>query len=333
MHWRQVIAEEWNRIWLTFRRFLKTDRAVLVASISIALFFWLVTKMSKDYETIREVSIQYDLPAGKTFLNTPASSVRARIKSGGWTLFFNYMKGGFPSVRYPLESSNRQSLSSTSIINKISSSIDSKYEVLSVESDIITVQLDDAVTKKVPVEMDVQVEILHGFLPADSIRVQPDTFILEGPASLLEKLDRYPTEAVRIPELSGSFSQKVRPLTPENPQLKISPAEIIVTNTIEKATEGELVIPIEVKNALADSVSIMPSHVFLKYRAPLSLFPDISRADFAVVLDLEGVSPHTDHNVQVPQVVRKPKFTHIVGISPQAVQYFFVEKKVHETSN
>jgi hypothetical protein len=310
------------------QRFLKTDRAILILSISIALFFWLFTKMSKDYETDRLVYFNFELPEGKTFLNTPPKYIKTQIKGGGWNLFFNYLRGGLPDVDFPLEKENVQNISSTSLINKISTTIGTKYEVLNVESDIISIKLDDEHVKKVPVQLNIDLQIENGFMQADSLQVTPKEFTISGPQTVVDNITTYPTEKVVIDEIGGSFSQKIKAKKPANPQLKISPQEVVITNTVEKSTEGQLVVPIRILNAPDSSISILPRNVFIKYRAPLSIFGEITKDDFTVIARLDANNMASANNTLPLEIIRQPSFTKVISMSPPAIEYYFVKEVV-----
>lgn len=311
-----------------FQRFLKTDRAILILSIGIALFFWLFTKMSKSYETDRLVKFNFELPEGKTFLNTPPSHIKTQIKGGGWNLFFNYLRGGLPEVDYPLGKANVQNISSTSIVNRISATVGTKYEVLNVESDIITIKLDDDHVKKVPVELNVDLQIENGFMQADSLQVMPTEFTISGPETVVNSIKAYPTEKVVVDQITGSFSQKIKAKKPSNPQLKIEPEEVIITNTVEKSTEGQLVIPIRILNAPDSNIAILPKNVFIKYRAPLSIFAKITKDDFTVVARLNANNMASGNNTLPLEMVRQPGFTKVISMSPPAIEYYFVKEEI-----
>lgn len=305
-------------------RFIKTDRAILVLSISIALFFWFFTKMSKNYETEREVDIQYELPEGKTFLNHPPQTIKANIKGGGWNLFFYWLSGSVLSINFPLDNTDTQFISSTNIVNKLSATIGTKYEVLNVESDIITIKLDNDSTRQIPVVLDVDLRMKNGFMQADSLRIEPDFFTVSGPQSIVENLTFYPTEKVIIEEVSGDFSQKIKAKTPLNSQLKIKPEEVVITNKVERYTEGELVVPIKILNA-TDSISILPKNVFIKYRAALSVFSRITVEDFSVVARLDETNLKRGNNTLALELVRQPAFTKVVTMNPPTIEYYVIQ--------
>lgn len=282
--------------------------------------------MSKEYETYRIVNINYELPEGKTFVNTPPKTVKVNIKSGGWSLFFNYVWGGLPDIDLPLENQASQYISPVNIANKISSAIDDKYTVVNVESDVINIKLDDDNAKQVPVVLDFELKIKNGFMQADSIRFSPREFTISGPKSLMEDINFYSTEYMKTDELSGNFSQKIKALKPVNAELKIEPKEILVTSKIEKYTEGEIVIPIEVINA-PDSISILPKNVFIKYRAPLSIFSKIKQSDFTVVATLNETILASGNNTLALELIKQPKFTKVVAMLPPTIEYYFVKEE------
>ena len=280
--------------------------------------------MSKDYETEREVNIQFELPEGKTFLNSPPQTIKANIKGGGWSLFFYWLRGSALSINFPLDNTETQFISSTNIVNKLSATIGTKYQVLNVESDIITIKLDNDNAKQVPILLDVDLRIENGFMQADSLTVIPNVFTISGPQSIIENITFYPTEKVIIDEITGNFSQKIKAKQALNPQLKIKPEEVIITNKVEKYTEGELVVPIQILNA-TDSIFILPKNVFIKYRAALSVFASIRAADFSVVARLDEASLKRGNNTLALELTRQPAFSKVVAMNPPTIEYYVIQ--------
>ncbi len=158
------------------KRFFKTDRAILIISISIALVFWFMTKMEGEFKTSREVNLLYILPDGKIFLNTPPQKINAEIQGGGWNLFYTYLRGMTSDITFRLDSNAVQNISSTNIINKLSSHLGSSYKVVNVDRNIVTIKLDKSKQKKVPVELDVEIKAKNGFMQADTVSYTPREF-------------------------------------------------------------------------------------------------------------------------------------------------------------
>ncbi len=313
-----------------FKKFLGTDRAILILSISIALIFWFFTKMTKSYKTNREVKIQYELPEGKLFLNHPTSTTKAEIKSDGWSLFYTYLKGGPPDLKIKLDTTKTQYISSTKIINKLSSKLGSNFQVININKDVFTIRLDNAEEKKVPIILNAKFNVENGFMLADSLQIFPDSFKIIGPASLIQSINNYPTENIEFNKLSNNFSKQIKPKTPSHHQLKIVPKEITISSKIERYTEGEVVIPIKMIHSknIKDSISIFPQRVFLKYRAPLSMFSDISSTDFSIIAKLKDSDLSKNTNTLPLELVRIPPYTKIVSIQPEAIEYYIIKEEI-----
>ena len=68
------------------KKFLKTDRAILMICISIAFVFWLMTKLSYSYKDSIVVNLEYQIPDNKVFTNPPAQHLEVDIEGKGWDL-------------------------------------------------------------------------------------------------------------------------------------------------------------------------------------------------------------------------------------------------------
>ncbi len=109
--------------------------------------------------------------------------------------------------------------------------------------------------------------------------------------------------------------------------MKIFPKEVIVTTKVEKYTEGELIIPIELSYPeTEDSISIFPKKVFVKYRAPLSLFPKINIDDFSINATINKSDLTSNNNTVAFNINKQPDYTKIVSVQPEAIEFYLIKE-------
>ena len=66
------------------------ERAVLFTCFGIALTFWLLVKLSKNYQADLVVQVEYQIPDSLAFIETPPATMRVVASGEGWDLLGNY---------------------------------------------------------------------------------------------------------------------------------------------------------------------------------------------------------------------------------------------------
>ena len=92
------------------RAFFKTDRGILLISMGISLFFWLLVKLSQNYKTQREVLINYNLPEDMAFLVIPPEKINVTLDGRGWDLMYDYLSNRIRTVDFDLVNTEKQIL-------------------------------------------------------------------------------------------------------------------------------------------------------------------------------------------------------------------------------
>lgn len=307
-----------------FSSFLKTDKAILILSICIAFVLWFAAKMSYEYETQVKVELNYVLPKGKTFFQAPPSSTIATMKSEGWNLLFNSFRPVSRAAVFQLENQESQIITPSAIQSKISALWGNKYLVRSIDRDLISIQLDSAATTFLPVRLEKDITYASGYMPVDSLRFNPHEIKISGPKKWVNTMRDYPIELKTESNISESFSKKISLKNPLNELIEISPKEIVVSQKVEKYTEGEIVVPIEVISE-KDSVTILPRNVFITYRAPLSIFRNITPLDFQVTAELPSQQFDSENNTLALKLKKQPLFSKIIRLNPPTIQYFMLD--------
>ena len=89
---------------------------------------------------------------------------------------------------------------------------------------------------------------------------------------------------------------------------------------VEKFTEKELEIPVQIKNKPENvNIKFFPSEVKITFMVGLSEFEDINAADFSAVVDYNTVLLKKE-NPEV-EIEKKPSNIEILRISPDRVEY------------
>jgi len=115
--------------------FFNSDRAILIACIFIALIFWLLVKLSQTFYTSADFQIDYQLPVGKSFVESPPTEGKATLKGSGWDLM-SYQFGNLNSkIIFEVNDVASQAINAGLVIDKFQETLPIDIEVSDVNMD------------------------------------------------------------------------------------------------------------------------------------------------------------------------------------------------------
>ncbi|MBK7410763.1 MAG: hypothetical protein IPJ40_23545 [Saprospirales bacterium] len=154
------------------------------------------------------------------------------------------------------------------------------------------------------------------------LTLTPDSVLVTGPVSLLDKLDYWPTDTGRIGPLKTNYTQVI-PLA-RNPErvLKLGVASTTLNLEVEPVVEKTIYyVPVMVSNA-PDSIRIFPASVTIYCVVGMNRYSTLGAVDFTVEADLGGIAPNSQQNTVPLNLTCAPDFVKNVRFSPQSVEFF-----------
>lgn len=285
--------------------------------------------MSQSFKTDREIAIEYILPDGKTFVETPPKSLFATIEGNGWDLMSNYFSQSKNNILFELPNKSNFTIEGSLMLNKIASQMP-HLEVVDVSFDYIALNMELEAQKKVPIQFNPQLSFEEQFHLKDSITIKPDSVLISGPHSLLDPIQSWSSEALKLENLRADVNPIIALVKPPTEQLNIQPNSIQATITVEQFTEKSLFIPIRIKNA-PDSLTVFPDQVMIKCIVGLSKYKNLTSNDFTLGVDLQGIPLHTENNTLPISISKQPDFVRGIKLNNQSVEFFFVKSIVSDS--
>lgn len=308
-----------------FRNFLKTDRAILLLCMGIALIFWLFIKLSGEYRTSREINISYIYPESKTFVDKLPTKMIATIKGIGWDLMGDHFSGRKNKVEIELQDLQSQTIDRKQLVAAITNQLPASIQIEDVSLNYVNVLLDDVSNKKVPILLEKKITPELGF-QIKSITTIPDSVQLNGPTILVGNHNMWNTQLLDLQQLKTSQQVQLNLSPSENDQLKLQPPSVQVNVEVEQLTEHSVFIPITVINP-PDSLNIFPKKVKVNYVVGLSQFDQVKAEDIKIVADFRYTSLQAEENTIPVNIVSHPNFLKRVNCSPNSVQFYFIKEE------
>ncbi len=307
---------------------IQKDRAILMVCIGIALVFWLLVKLSQEYSTVRPVALNLSIPEDKALAEAPPTDVRAEIEGTGWDLLFDYFQHAEVVLQYNLEGTDQISLSRNRLRNDILKELAANdLSVGELNYEAISLRLEPKITKRVPVIFHPSLSFAPGYQLQDSVRINPDSTGVTGPASRVEKIERWPADSLVLDNLKSSQNTRLE-LEPAPAELSLSPQSVEAVIQVEQFTEKSLFVPLELKNRPAgDSLRYFPQRVKVTCVVGLSRYEEVTPSDFKLIADLGGTPVGKERNRVRIELTEQPAFVKSVQFTPAMVEFFIVARK------
>ncbi|MCP3930499.1 MAG: hypothetical protein GY705_15510 [Bacteroidetes bacterium] len=301
------------------------DRAIFLVCIIIALFFWLLIKLSQSYRSGKSIALHYELPEGKAFTKLPPDAIKATLGGRGWSLMYDFFLGERGNLTLQLPDEDFAEISNAQLRERISELITQNLQIEQLNIDNIRINLEENVSKMIPVVLNHELSFADEHHLTDSILLSPDSITLSGAASIVEGIIVWPSEKLVLNDLKSDVSIAVK-LEAPTPVLEFSPEEVQVQIPVEQFTEKPMFVPITVKNA-KDSLKIFPGKIRLSCVVGLSRYNDISSRDFEVEVDLKDMPLAPENNTVPITLTRSPEKVFNIKFSPKSVEFFIVQEK------
>ncbi len=311
---------------------LRKNRRIIVflICVMIATAMWFLNALSKVYTTTISFPVKFINPPENRFLADKSTArIDLEVEGQGFTLLrFKMMSYAPLSLDVSEITKNLKAvdgnytISTRNLITTFEGKLNGELSVTNVTPEVMDIVLDRLETKTVPVVLDIKVDFETQFNLKTPIRTVPDKVKITGPTTVLEKIREVNTKVNISTKLNSDIKQEIDLIHPE--KTTISPEKVTLIIQVEKYTEKELKIPIEVLHKPEKaSIKLFPSELKVLFTVGLSRFESIKASDFGAYVDYNSIV----NNVNILNVTlyKKPEFIQGLRFVPEKVE-FLVEK-------
>lgn len=314
---------------IRLKQLVKSKRLnVFILFLAMAFFILMITKLSRNYTNTVSFNIEtVNVPAEVILLNKN-KTLDVSFKTDGFkwlTYVINTPKLIVDFKHDSLVKGKDYVFNINNNKKKLQAYLPKSAENITFNTNQLNFKFDSNYTKNIPVKLNKNIVLANGFDFVEDINISPKTVKLIGPKSVLDTLSVVNTKLLELENLNAS--QTI------NLELDLSDfKENIITETttvkvglqVDKFTEGNFTIPIELINAPKDvKVTHFPKNATIVYYSQLATFNRILKSDFRVVVDYK--SRNTATNYLVPELISKNKTIKTARVSLKKVDYIVTE--------
>lgn len=295
---------------------------VFIVSLILALCLWLMVNLSRDYNLNIKLPVSLGaVPEDRALSENLPETATVSVMGEGWKLINIYNDPPVISVDV-----NDSDVNLFAQVQQQMNSL-SNVSVQKVQPLILSLNLEERLTKRVPVRPNVRVsfEEQYGFIGSPD--VHPDSITISGAASLVQDVEAWPTDSVHFSDVSQNLSRVVE-LKNENELISLSQNQVIYNASVAQFTEGEAKVDINTRNLPDErNINYSPNSILVKYDVPISEFSEVKDMKIfnAFVTYRQILGDSTGFvTPQIEEVVKDEYHIKTRSFQPNRVAYFIV---------
>lgn len=308
---------------------IKNDRRIIAFSVClfIATALWFLNAMSKNYVTTVTYPVKFIEPPENMFMtSTPPKRFLLKVEAHGFSLLRHKLTLSTSPLVFNLKTiwenngknQNNFTIQTQQLREQITDQVSNEITVSDITPKVISFVFDSLATKTVPVKANIQTVFKPQFYLNGLIGFEPESIRISGPASILDTIRFLKTEFHKITDIDATIEKPVRILHPEN--TNIAKKTVTLKIPVERYTEKEIYLPVEVKNKPEDAtIKLFPSEVQISFLVGMSEYENITAADFKAFVDYSQTSD--DSETLEVKIESKPPFIQMLRISPQSIEF------------
>ncbi len=299
----------------------------------ISTVFWFLIALNDEYITEISYPVKYkNIPSNKVVVKDLPNYLSIKVKAIGFLVLQHKIKSIRPITIDVSSIDLQKSANDTShsflltkyINEEISNQLDANLQLIEIRPDTIDFYFYNSIQKKIAVIPNLELSFQSQYMLSKKLEAFPDSIIVTGPKNIVEKLTEITTEKVEFSNLNSTITTEVK--IKKIKKIRFSHEKVKVKIDVEKFTEGQLKIPVEVENIPDSLVLIMfPNEIKVNYLVALSKYETIHYKLFRAVVDYNQIIENPTLNTLKVYIIEQPQEIELLGYSPKRIE-FIIEK-------
>lgn len=309
--------------------------AVFFIFLLISFGFWILNYLTGTYVNTYNCSVIYEnLPSDKVLIGSPTHQISVTLRAKGFKLLKKEIANvdlGIPvnmNAITLLDSVHQHYCILTSSFNpQINAFFGNNYEIMEVKPDTIYLDFDKENIKKVPVKLNVAMELKKQYRISRPVKITPDSIILKGPKKVLDTMNYVYSKVYVFDSRNTSFSSSIE-ISKNNffaRNVKISKDKVDASWIIERYTERSIMADVTIQNSDV-KIQTFPSKVLVYFKVDLKDYDKISENSFKIGFELNNKNTNSN-NKALLKVYKKPDFVDIIRIVPDNVEFIIRQQR------
>lgn len=255
----------------------------------IALFLWFHVVTERTYEETVLIPLELvDVPEGLVLANELPQWVKVKVVGKGKQLLllrFSELKARL-SLAYVRNRRTSLRLGAADV----GISRESNVEVVKIEPDMITIDLERLVSKRVKVVPALRVIPAEGYTWIGPAETDPETVAISGPERFIAKVDHLTTDSLVVEGAKRDIERRFRVIPPEGVNVTCSPVSVMVHVDIQKVEERTIDVPVKsIHVPKGVQTRPKPETVTLTVTGGVDVLASLDAGDFSARVDYRAI--------------------------------------------
>jgi len=295
----------------------------IIGSLFFALLIWFFVAMTKRYTAAVSLPVVIKTEnAMRTVKGEYPTHVEVKCEAEGWKILSLYL--GQTEWAIDLSNEVQKDVLEIEALAKATQYIKPFPEgmkVLEVEPKVLEFELDEKITKRVPIRLAAIPQAQSGYVMRPNIQIQPESLTVTGARSVLEPISFWKTAVPSVRNVANEFQFELPLDDTLNGIVTRSVSKVKVRGFAEQLSESEFSdVPVSlIKSKRPVYVTLIPSRVSLTLSGAVSDLAKVRAESLAVIVDGEKLL--SDTTGFVAPIVKYPKGLELRRTSPEKIQY------------
>ena len=316
------------------------DWGVLLVSLMLALFVWLLHNFSKDYS----VYIPFQLSVTTNIDGyAPEATARETMVLRGRTSGFYIVQARFSSSRlFPLHAmipperfvkvaaadssqGNIYRVNTSEIRKEVSEALENKVEIEFIETSSLTFEFTPQTHRKVPVIANLSLSFKEQYMQVGDIILEPDSITIYGNTSVINNIDYIQTKKLEFSNLDAPV-RSVAMLAPVQ-GVRFSSDNVGYAIDVQRYFEARRTVTLTADNLPSGkSLFFLPSQVEVSYRAPFDSKQAQMGGEIVLSVDYNEFAKSRNAKV-IPNLTHSDMTIFSYDLTPNQVECILMEGK------
>lgn len=310
-------------------RSIKSKRInVFLLFFALSFMFLLLTKLTEDYtKTITFEIKPINALENHVVLKDSTHKFDITLRTYGFKFLRFYLAN--PVVTVDLEDlntlDNKYIWTNSTGIAHINSQFNENVKILAVNPDKIVFRYDINGIKKVPLQLNSEVNFSPGYDMLQGYKMIPDSIKIIGPQVLLDSIHIVQTNLLSLTNINRDIDLQLNIIFPDSSKnIVYSHKKINVKGLVEKFTEGTVEVPVDLVNTPNDiKVNYFPKTINVVYYTSLSNFKQVKSSDFVVECDFNNLKEES--TFLEPRLIYYPENVKNIKLGQKQIEFIISE--------
>ncbi len=313
------------------RKYLSFKGNIFIICLLISFFSWFFIRYAHDITITSTYSVDFVYPyTDRILVNVPDNQLYLQIKSNGLQLFLKQIFSPVQTLQVRLKKSNldeeilkgSSNLSSAEIISQVSIQLGIPFSNIQMTRDTFSFMLEKAVTAKLPVKPNLNLDFETSYYLHGKIKTIPDSVEVITTNAALKKLHYIETESQKLTNLSASQDISL-PLIKPKLHCVMPLQNVDIHIPIEKYTETSFMVPVTCDSTNL-KLKFFPGNVSVKCLVAYKDFKTITSDMFTLMINKEALSKINSKKIKL-KLTHFPAEVKVLYIEPSYVEYIILK--------